>query len=303
VALNLDDIDYFLAVARHGQVRAAALESGVSQPAVTKGIQRLEKELGFPLFTRSRRGMALTPVAERFHERTRDLRAGLADAAKEASDLHLGSLGVLRVGVSPLYAQRLFVPACLQLNAQRPAARVLVNINLNEALLLALRRGDLDLSLNALPAMMPTDLRATPLIRDDLCLVVRAGHPLLSKRRLRLHDLENAHWMLPSPGVAARRSVEGRLSEAGLPPPRVAVEVNNTAAPLAALIEHSDLISIMSESMLDSQGEGSVRALPLLEARFSREVGVLTRREAALSPLAHRFIEILERTSRKDLGL
>ena len=60
-----------------------------------QGIQRLERELGFPLFERSRRGMKLTAVAEQFHERTRALRTGLGDAMKEAADLHLGALGVL----------------------------------------------------------------------------------------------------------------------------------------------------------------------------------------------------------------
>jgi DNA-binding transcriptional LysR family regulator len=63
--------------------------------------------------------MTLTPVAEQFRQRTETLRASLGDAIKEAADLHLGA-GVLRVGVSPLYAQRLFVPACLQLHQQRP---------------------------------------------------------------------------------------------------------------------------------------------------------------------------------------
>ena len=43
--ISLDDIDYFLAVAEEGQVRKAALKLGVSQPAITKGLQRLEKAL------------------------------------------------------------------------------------------------------------------------------------------------------------------------------------------------------------------------------------------------------------------
>jgi DNA-binding transcriptional LysR family regulator len=295
MSLSLDDLDYFLAVVQHGQVRAAALALGVSQPALTKGIQRLERELGFALFTRSRRGMALTPVAERFHERTKGLRSGLADAIKEAADLHLGAMGVLRVGVSPLYTQRLFVPACLTLHAQRPAARIQVQFHLNDALLLALRRGDVDLTLNALPASVPVDLQAQALIRDDLCLVVRVGHPLLAKRRLKLSDLADAHWLLPGPSVAARRTVEGRLAQAGLPPPKVAVEVNNSATPLVELIERSDLVSIMSDTLLTPEASTRIQALPLAEARFSREVGILRRKALTPTPLAERFVEILMR--------
>lgn len=297
MAVRLDDIDYFLAVASHGQARRAAAALGISQPAITKGLQRLEKELGFPLFERSSRGMQLTPVAEQFRQRTQALRASLGEAIKEAADLHLGAMGILRVGVSPLYAQRLFVPACLQLHEQRPAARIRVMINLNDALLAALRLGDLDLTINALPAVMPDDLRAVPLLEDALCMVVRDGHPLLSRRRLRLQDLVDAEWMLPGPGVAARRSVEGRLAEAGLPPPRVAVEVGNTAVQLSRLVAHSDLVTILSESQLQSAaGEGLV-PLQIAEARFMRTIGALTRKHAALPPLAQRFLELLQEAS------
>lgn len=293
MALRLDDIDYFLAVAQHGQVRRAAAALGLSQPALTKGLQRLEKELGFPLFERGARGMTLTPVAEQFRQRTQTLRASLGDAIKEAADLHLGAMGTLRVGVSPLYADRLFVPAFLQLHQQRPAARLRLMINLNDTLLAALRLGDLDLSINAIPRALPDDLQALPLMKDDLCMIVREGHPLLSRRRVRLQDLVDAQWMLPGPDVAARRGVEARLAEAGLPPPRVAVEVSNTASPLSRLLAHSDLVALMSEASLAGPGGGGFVPLPFAEARFTRAIGVVMRKKNVLSPLAMRFLEIL----------
>lgn len=299
MAVRLDDIDYFLAVAQHGQLRRAAVALGLSQPALTKALQRLEKELGFPLFERSSRGMTLTGVAQQFRQRMQVLRASLGEAIKEAADQHLGAMGLLRVGVSPLYAQRLFVPACLQLHAQRPAARMKVMINLNDGLIAALRLGDLDLTINALPGVLPDDLEAVPLMKDDLRLVVRDGHPLLARRRVRLQDLLDAEWMLPGPEVAARRSVEARLAEAGMPPPRVAIEVNNTAGQLSRLLVHSDLVSIMSEAMLDGPTGQGLAPLPFAEARFTRAIGVMMRKGHALSPLARRFLEVLRECGRQ----
>ena len=170
-------------------------------------------------------------------------------------------------------------------------------IHLNDALLAALRLGDLDLTVNALPGAMPEDLQAVPLIEDALCMVVRNGHPLLARRRLRLTDLVDAEWMLPGPEVAARRNVEGRLAEAGLPPPRVAVEVSNTATQLGRLLAHSDLVSILSESQLQGPAGDGLVALPFVEARFVRTIGAVTRKGATLPPLAQRFLELLQETS------
>ncbi len=297
MAVRLDDIDYFLAVAQSGQVRRAALDLGVSQPAVTKGVQRLERELGFPLFDRTAKGMALTWVATQFHARAQAMRRHLGDAIKEAADLHLGAQGVLRVGVSPLYARRVFVPACLQLHRQRPAARLVVDINLNDTLLAALRKGDLDVAINAVPAEPTDDLQAYPLFSDDLCVALREGHPLLARRRLKLEDLADAEWMLPGTGVGGRRRLEALMAGQGLPPPRVVVEVNNTTVQLIELLQQSDLLTIVSQSMVDDYPPGTLAALPLPQLRFPRQVSAFVRRGVTPSPLAERFLDVLKETA------
>lgn len=302
MAIQLDDIDYFLAVAEEGQVRKAAQRLGVSQPAVTKGLQRLEKALGFALFDRSVKGMTPTKVAEQFRQRTSALRGALRDAVKEATDLHLGALGLLRVGVSPLYAQKLFVPAFVQLHRQRPAATVRASVHLNDELWRLLRQGELDLTLSSLPVLVPDDLKTIELMQDDLCMVARVEHPLHRQRRLKLADLAQVQWMLPGPDVAARRHVEARLAQAGLPAPRIALEVSNTAGQMRQILRETDLVSLMSESMLAGEASEGLAVLPLPQARVRRAVGITLRKDAKRQPLTDRFIELLRQTT-PDSGL
>lgn len=293
MAIQLDDIDYFLAVAEEGQVRKAAQRLGISQPAVTKALQRLEKALGFALFERSVKGMTPTRVGEQFRQRTGALRGALRDAVKEATDLHLGALGLLRVGVSPLYTQQIFVPAFVQLHRQRPAATVRASVHLNDQLWRLLRQGELDLTISSLPVLVPDDLRTITLMRDDLCMVARAGHPLQHQRRLRLADLAQVQWMLPGPDVAARRHVEARLAQAGLPAPRIALEVSNTTGQMRQILRDTDLVSLMSESMLAGEAGEGLAVLPLAQARVQREVGITLLKDTKLQPLASRFVELL----------
>ena len=297
MGISLDDIDYFLVVAEEGQVRKAAQKLGVSQPAITKGLQRLEKALGFELFERSVRGMALTRVAEQFRQRTHALRGVLHDAVKEATDLHLGALGLLRVGVSPLYVQKLFVPAYVQLHRQRPAASVRASVHLNDELWRLLRQGELDMTISSLPSVVPDDLEAFELMRDDMCMVVRQGHPLLDNRRLRVNDLADVQWMLPGPNVTARRHVEARLAQAGLPPPRIALEVSNTSGQMGSILRETDLVSIMSESMLVGPSGQGLEVLPLPQARIKRVVGMAWLKHAPQQPLAARLVELLKETA------
>jgi len=232
-----------------------------------------------------------------FFERARHLCLGLEEAVQEVSDLHLGAIGTIRVGTSPIFADRLVAETFALLLRQRPGAKARLAVSLNDTLLASLRLGDLDLSINALDDTEPEDLVQVPLFDDQLCVALREGHPLLQRPRLRLQDLADVGWALPGPEVLARRRLETRLSEHGMPPPRVVVGLDNSVTLAPSVLHCSDLLGVMSRFSLGmAAGQGLV-ALPLADATWPRRIGVVTRRGSYLSPLASRFIELLQERS------
>jgi len=296
--MRLDDLRYFVAVAEEGHVGRAAQRLGVSQPALTKGVQRLEASLGLQLFERSARGMALTSVGTVFFERARHLCVGLEEAVQEASDLHLGATGTIRVGVSPLFADSLVAETFALLLRQRPGAKARLAISLNDTLLAALRLGDLDLTINALADADPEGLAQEALFEDELCIALREGHPLLARRELRLADLADARWALPGADVFARRRIEARLKEDGAPPPVVVLQLDTSITLATAAIRHSDLLTVMSRFSLRTPAGRGLAELALARAVWPRRIGIVTRKGAYMSPLTQRFIELLRERCR-----
>lgn len=291
--MRTDDLNYFVAVATQGNMGRAAQRLGVTQPALSKGVQRLEASLGLQLFDRTPRGMVLTAVGSVFFERAKHLCLGLDEAVQEAQNLHLGAIGMVRVGVSPPFADALVGEAFARLLKQRPGAKAKVSIGLNDTLLNSLRLGDLDISVNALDEVEPDDLDYQVLFDDKLRVVLREHHPLLQKQYLSLADLASERWALPGTQVFARRRVEARFAENGLPAPDVVFQTDTSMTLVASVLRRTDLLGLMGQqSLRSSAGQGLV-ALELSNAVWSRRIGIISRRGAYLSPLVRRYAQVL----------
>jgi DNA-binding transcriptional LysR family regulator len=170
---------------------------------------------------------------------------------------------------------------------------VRASVHLNDELWRQLRQGELDLTISSLPTLVPDDFQTIELMQEDLCIVARVEHPLHRKQRLRLADLAQVEWMLPGPDVAARRHVEALLAQRGLPPPRIALEVSNTAGQMRKILRETNLVSLMSESMLAEEANDGLEVLRLNQARIHRAVGITILKQATPQPLASRFVELL----------
>src|SRR6185437_3496495 len=196
----------FLAVAGTGGVSAAAQTLGVSQPALTKSIRRLEAHYGLALFERRARGMALTPFGETLlaHAKLIDAQCRFADAEMRA--FTKGAAGRLRIGAGPFWGATVIPLAIVRLQQQLPNLEVELDVGVNTIIHPKLFAGDLDIVVCALPdaGVPPPGIDVHRFF--DLTMRVIAGddHPLVRRRPRAV-----------SVGALSARSRNGRQADDG----------------------------------------------------------------------------------------
>lgn len=290
--MDTRDLDYLLAVAEEGALGRAAERLGITQPSLTKAIQRVESQLGMPVFERTSRGMRPSVAGEAFIARARRIQLEYHDAVQEVDAVRTGQAGVLRIGYSPSAANALLA-ACRRLLQDRPAARVHLRERLAGPAVEALQAGEFDVVIAAMPDEALPDLTGIDLFEDRILLVADERHPLHARGRLTLAELVEHEWMLPAPSLRVRRHIDQAFAAKGLPMPVVRVESDFAAPSVFQLLRGSLLISGAGADRLS--GLQGVRALPLApgELDLVRLIGALYRTNAYLSPICERLLELL----------
>jgi DNA-binding transcriptional LysR family regulator len=297
--MDIRDITYFLEVASTGRLREAAENCGVTQPAMSKAVHRLELEFGLVLFDRSATGMRLTDAGRVFQVHAQRLNADYADTVREANEIRAGSAGLLRVGSTNALLTRLVLPALTELLVKRPGMRSELHISPADELFERLAAGLLDIVVAATYGAKPKDLRAVSIGTDELVAVTRRGHKLHRGTGLALRDLVHYPWILTARGSISREALDATFRRNGLPPPIVTMQIEFMSAELLDVVRNSDLIALSSAQLVASQEAGSLQTIDLPELTIARDLSTFTRDQATLSPLAGEFVDCIQKLARR----
>lgn len=191
--MELDQLRYFLQLAERGNFTRAAEDLMISQPALSRSIQRLEEELGQPVFERQTRSVTLTDAGALLQSRARQILSILEDTKSEINDD--GQSGCVRVGAIPTIAP-FFLPTILQeFSKAFPKANLIVQENTTDRLLKSCTQGEIDLAIVALP--IPAKyLEVEELFEEELLLVLPPNHPLVDRPNVSLSDVEPYPFVL-----------------------------------------------------------------------------------------------------------
>ena len=291
--MELRDIEYFGVIAEYGNMRRAAEALGLSPPALSKSLRRLETSMEARLAQRTGKGVRLTPMGEALAAQAKRLRLTLEDITREASDLNHGRSGHLRIGAGPTDCE-LLPAACTRLMKEAPKLRIDITISDNDELVPLILDGKLDLALNTVPPQLDDGVEHIHVLDDQYVAFASARHPFTRRRRLALIDLVTQHWASSTADYRPKQLLSRAFSERGLPAPRFVLQSRSVRLRLQ-IISTSALLGFGPKRMVEMAAAPlGLKVLRVKELALPRTMGVMYRKGAYLPPAATRLIELLK---------
>jgi DNA-binding transcriptional LysR family regulator len=288
---DLDGLRGFLAVVEVGSFHGAADVLHLSQPALTRRIQKLEAALGVQLIERDTRQLRLSSVGRDFYAKTKRLLDELDAAVMGIRELADRVAGEVTIGAVPS-ATYYFLPKVIEdFNSQYPRIRVrILDLSANDVLE-AVKRGQAEFGINLLGAQEP-DLEFEPLLREPFLLVCRNDHPLAGREQVRWAELAPYRFITVGRLSGNRIILDAAL--AGLPVrPRWFYEVQHLSTSLG-LVEVGLGVAAVPQLAVPTGHHAVLVVRPLIEPVVTRIMAIIRRRGATLSPAARQFHQILK---------
>ena len=191
--MDITQLEAFLKVAEHGSFTRAAKALGVSQPAISQQMAKLEETLRHPLFERQGRTLRLTHAGETLRTRALQIVSMVRDARREVTDD--GETGRLVIGGIPTIAPYFLPPLIARFHSKFPQVQMEIREDVTERLLRSCHHGEVDVAVLALP-VDEAGLKTEWLFDEPLLLALPATHALATAPRIRPGDLEDEQFIL-----------------------------------------------------------------------------------------------------------
>jgi len=269
--MEVHQLRYFVAVADEGNFSRAAQKVHVAQPSLSQQIQKLEAELGQPLFDRLPRAVVLTEAGKRFREFAQRILANLADAQRCIDERKGQAVGRLVIGAIPTIAPYLLPRLLPQFQEKHPKVTVEVVEDVTESLERRMDDGEVDLAL--LSTCESQDLSREPLGDEALLVAVPEGHRLTKKERLSWRDLKGEKFLALHRAHCLSRQVAELCAAHDLNP-----ELAAQGAQLHTIIRmvRAGLgLSLVPQMMADDEGNKVCRFLPFVAPMPTRRLNIV----------------------------
>ena len=290
--MNLEHLRTLVFIVDHGSLSAAARARRISQPAVTKQVQRMEAELGLALLIRGpKRDVELTPAGARVLDFARETLARLEALERELAILKEIGEGTLSLAASTIPGEYLLPGLLAAFRAEYPQLEVRMTISDTAEVVSRLLADEVDVGVIGSAIKRP-GLRLERLAGDEVVLAVPSNHPFAGRAEVTVDELMDQSFVLREEGSGTRRSVEAALSKAGLALPKenVRLILGSTQAILQAVEQGLGLGFVSARAASRAEADGHLACVTLAGVDLGRDLYLAFQPQRAGDPVVARFL-------------
>jgi DNA-binding transcriptional LysR family regulator len=201
--MNLHHLRLFTAVVNHGGFTKAAASLHLSQPAISKSLNELERQLNLTLLERSGRSIRLTDAGQALYARARELFGVEWIAEQELREIRGLKRGVLRIGASTTIATYMLPPYLGRFHLRHPGIRIRATSANTRTVLRMLLESRADIALVEGPVSHP-QVEVQPWLDDELVVISHPQHRLLPRNDVDVGMLVREQFIVREPGSGTR---------------------------------------------------------------------------------------------------
>ncbi|MBY0356145.1 MAG: LysR family transcriptional regulator [Rickettsiales bacterium] len=302
--MNLRDLKYITTVSETLNFNRASELCFVSQPSLSKQIQKVESELGVQIFERTNKRVSVTPVGERIVQRAQNIlreSEAIRQIAKQASN-PLG--GEFRLGIIPTIAPYLLPRLMPVLRKSLPSMSLSLVEGHTRTITQQLKNGELDAVFVALP-LAEDGMHESVIYQESFLFTVPENHPLAKRKKVSIDDLAGEELLLLEDGHCLRAQALELCRMSG------SQEAQGFSATsietLRQMVAGGHGVTLMPALAADERISHYVRYIPFKDPCPSRQVGLVWRDSSPRKKLLEKLVQIISKEMkdmpRKGLSL
>jgi len=292
--MNIEQLYTFQAVATLGSFSEVAKKLGISQPAVSFQIQKLEQELGTRLIDRSQRVIMLTAAGKRLLSFAENVEIEREHLQHDLEQMRDEIAGDLLIGASTIPGEYLLPPLLAKFKERYPAVRIEVDVSDSVTVINRIRDNTYEVGFCGV-APEGQDIDSFKIASDEIVLIVSPEHPFAKKGEIAPDELEGEPFIFRESTSGTQRSLQALLSNAGLDIRKWTphLVLGSTQAVILTVAAGAGIAFVSDVAYKKGLAPGRVQQVGVRGLKLRRDFYCVYRKERIVSRLHEEFINFI----------
>jgi DNA-binding transcriptional LysR family regulator len=293
--MNIDYLKTLQEIVRLGSFSEVAKKLGISQPAVSFQIQKLEQELGIRLIDRSQRAITPTQAGRRLLRFAEAIDGERENLRRDLDQMRDEISGDLLIAASTIPGEYLLPALLAEFKKRHPAVKIQVDVSDSLTVISGIRRNTYEVGFCGI-APEGKDLASCKIASDEIVLIVFSGHPLAGKREIAPEELAGEPFIFREATSGTQKSLENLLAQAGLDIRKWTphLVLGSTQAVISAVAAGAGIAFVSNLALKRGLAPVPVRQVKVKGLQLTRDFYCVYRQERIVSRLLQGFVDFMQ---------